>query len=36
MAIKETPEPVKRKPKISVLERRLQNPFGEPSAPVEF
>src|SRR3990167_2681953 len=26
----------KVKPRISVLERRLQNPFGEPSAPVEF
>jgi len=30
----ETPAP--RRPKISVLERRLQNPFGEPSAPVSF
>lgn len=23
-----------RKPKVSVLERRLQNPFGEPSSPI--
>lgn len=26
----------KAKPRISVLERRLQNPFGEPSAPVDL
>lgn len=25
-----------RKPRVSVLERRLQNPFGEPSAPVHL
>ena len=29
-------EPKKRKPRVSVLERRLQNPFGEPSAPVRL
>lgn len=32
-------EPVvvkKTKPRISVLERRLQNPFGEPSSPIEL
>lgn len=29
-------EPVKVKPRISVLERRLQNPFGEPSSPVHL
>src|SRR5574342_973486 len=25
-----------KRPRISVLERRLQNPFGEPSAPIEL
>ena len=25
-----------KKPRVSVLERRLQNPFGEPSAPITF
>lgn len=30
-----TPPPAK-KPRISVLERRLQNPFGEPSSPVHL
>lgn len=35
MAKKETPEP-KAKPRISVLERRLQNPFGEPSQTIRF
>lgn len=32
-------EPVvvkKAKPRISVLERRLQNPFGEPSSPIDL
>lgn len=29
-------EPTKPKPRISVLERRLQNPFGEPSSPVHL
>jgi len=29
-------EPVKKKPRVSVLERRLQNPFGEPSSPIEL
>lgn len=32
---KQTPTPTV-KPRISVLERRLQNPFGEPSAPVDL
>jgi hypothetical protein len=31
-----TPEPPKKKPRVSVLERRLQNPFGEASAPIEL
>lgn len=26
----------KRKPRVDVLERRLQNPFGEPSAPIDL
>ncbi len=26
----------KKRPRVSVLERRLQNPFGEPSAPVRL
>lgn len=29
-------EAVKKKPRISVLERRLQNPFGEPSSPIDL
>lgn len=29
-------KPKTRKPRVSVLERRLQNPFGEPSAPVRL
>lgn len=29
-------EPAKKKPRVSVLERRLQNPFGEPSAPIDL
>lgn len=29
-------EPVKKKPRVSILERRLQNPFGEPSSPIEL
>jgi hypothetical protein len=29
-------EPVKKKPRVSVLERRLQNPFGEPSSPIDL
>ena len=29
-------EPAKKKPRVSVLERRLQNPFGEPSSPIEL
>lgn len=30
-------EPVKpKKPRVSVFERRLQNPFGEPTAPIDF
>jgi hypothetical protein len=28
--------PATRKPRVNVLERRLQNPFGEPSAPVRL
>jgi hypothetical protein len=26
----------KKKPRVSVLERRLQNPFGEPSSPIDL
>ncbi len=29
-------EPIKQKPRISVLERRLQNPFGEASSPIDL
>lgn len=29
-------DPTKARPRISILERRLQNPFGEPSAPVDL
>ncbi len=32
----EVPVTPKHKPRISVLERRLQSPFGEPSAPIRF
>lgn len=32
----EKPVPVKPPRRISVLERRLQNPFGEPSAPIHL
>jgi hypothetical protein len=35
MAKSETPAE-KPKPRISVLDRRLQNPFGEPSSPVDL
>ncbi len=31
-----TADPEKKKRRVSVLERRLQNPFGEPSAPVRL
>lgn len=34
MAKKETTG--EKSPRVTVLERRLQNPFGEPSAPVEY
>lgn len=27
---------IKKKPRVSILERRLQNPFGEPSSPIEL
>lgn len=30
------PKVAKKRPRVSVLERRLQNPFGEPSAPVRL
>src|SRR5689334_13052617 len=30
----ETPE--KKRPRVSILERRLQNPFGEPSHSIQF
>jgi hypothetical protein len=29
-------EPAKKRPRVSILERRLQNPFGEPSSTIEF
>jgi hypothetical protein len=28
--------PKAKKPRVSVLERRLQNPFGEPSSPIDL
>lgn len=28
--------PPKKKPRMSILERRLQNPFGEPSTPIDL
>ena len=36
MAKAATPAEPKPRPRVSVLERRLQNPFGEPSAPVDL
>ncbi len=29
-------DPVKPKPRLSILERRLQNPFGEASSPIDL
>jgi hypothetical protein len=29
-------ETTKKRPRVSILERRLQNPFGEPSSTIEF
>lgn len=34
MAKKDSPEP--KAPRVSVLERRIQNPFGEPSQEIRF
>lgn len=36
MAKTEPVAPVAKKPRVSVLERRLRNPFGEPSSPIDL